>query len=233
MLLPVRYCCKGCLWYVQNPFILNLTSECDLQPLLCQKRETGFNLSWRHFSQFTVTLAALLSFLPKFIKLKLSLLAFEKFTDTFKFEKLKSELQGKDFYTTETFRRDFASGMYKEFFQVGVKYISFLYPNAIATHISSYHRIVLLLHSKSSFWVKKNTQWICREENVFQLISDLMEDNSLGHQWLQRNLINLAATVTFLLPQEMETPGWWWLEACDFQHEEENSWFSCSSTATE
>lgn len=49
-------------------------------------------------------LAALLSCLPKIIKLKLSLLALEKFTDVFKFGRLKSELEGKDFYTTEAFR---------------------------------------------------------------------------------------------------------------------------------
>lgn len=49
-------------------------------------------------------LTALLSCLPKFIKLNLSLLAFEKFTDTFKFGKLKSEHEEKDFYTTEVFR---------------------------------------------------------------------------------------------------------------------------------
>lgn len=52
-------------------------------------------------------LAALLPCLPKFIKLTLRLLAFEKFTDTFKFGKLKSELEGKDFYTTEAFRNEF------------------------------------------------------------------------------------------------------------------------------
>lgn len=49
-------------------------------------------------------LAALLPYLPKIIKLKLSLPAFEKFTEMFKFGKLKSELEGKDFYTTEAFR---------------------------------------------------------------------------------------------------------------------------------
>lgn len=49
-------------------------------------------------------LAALLSRLPKIIELKLSLLAFEKFTDVFKFGRLKSEFEGKDFYTTEAFR---------------------------------------------------------------------------------------------------------------------------------
>lgn len=47
-------------------------------------------------------LAALLSYLPKFIKLKFA--AFEKFTEMFKFGKLKSELERKDFYTTEAFR---------------------------------------------------------------------------------------------------------------------------------
>lgn len=105
------------------------TPECELWLWLHQKREAGFNLFWRHFlSQFMIPLAALLPYLPKFIKLKLSLRAFEKFTEMFKFGKLKSELEGKDFYTTEAFRNRRFSVLlewWTKFFQVEVEYIFF------------------------------------------------------------------------------------------------------------
>lgn len=67
------------------------------------------------------SLTALLSCLPKFIKLNISLLALEKSTDTFKFGKLKSEFKEKDFYTTEVSYsksfNGFLEGRMKKFFR--------------------------------------------------------------------------------------------------------------------
>lgn len=96
--------------------------ECDLWLVLCQNRKTGLEVLFRRFSQFMMTsLTALLSCLPKFIKLNISLLALEKSTDTFKFGKLKSEFKEKDFYTTEVSYsksfNGFLEGRMKKFFR--------------------------------------------------------------------------------------------------------------------
>lgn len=129
-------------------------------------------------------LAALLSCLPNFIKLKLSLLAFEKFTDTFKFGKLKSELEGKDFYTTEAFRNKSFSvlleGCTKKFY----KYTLNISPSCIQLPLPliSYPTTQWFYCSLKTFlWAKKNTQYIYRQETIFHLISDLMVDNSPNH----------------------------------------------------
>lgn len=84
------------------------------------------------------SLTALLSCLPKFIKLNISLLALEKSTDTFKFGKLKSEFKEKDFYTTEVSYsksfNGFLEGRMKKFFRQRLITFLYCYLNISATH---------------------------------------------------------------------------------------------------